>query len=203
MPNTIEKARTTSRVFDITSLVSASSTPASSNPRTYKEDKAELSLLEATYQKGDNVGQKSGNVYINGKPRYGHNTVYKEKLEPLLLTERLRWNDSIKKYHAKIYSYEQAEMVLEASKQVSRDDERDLADVSFDWSIFKVPHIHIFPLEVESKEDGNVMHTAIAGDTYPWKDKLKEAGFTTCDSLNGIAGARGWLRARPLRLRIW
>ena len=107
---------------------------------------------------------------MNGKPRYGHNKVYKEKLEALLLTERLRWNDDIKKYPAKLYSYKQAEMVLQASKMVSRDDERDLADVSFDRSIFKVPHIHIcLLLELETKEAGNVeyvVHTAIAGDSH-------------------------------------
>ena len=150
-------------------------------------------MFEATYQKGDKANQKSGNIYLNGKPRYGHNKVYKDKLEPLLLTERLRWNDDIKKYHAKLYSYEQAEMVLEASKEVSGDDESDLADVSIDRSMFKVPQMHIFPLELDTKEDGAVLHTAIAGDTFPWKDKLKEAGFTACDALNGVQGARGWL----------
>ena len=72
-------------------------------------------MFEATYQKGDKAREKSGNVYMNGKPRYGHNNVYKEKVEALLLTERLKWNADIKKYHAKLYAYEQAEMVLQAS----------------------------------------------------------------------------------------
>jgi len=192
VPNTIEKARKTS-VFDISSLVSPSSTSSSFKHRMSKEDKAEFSIFEATYQKGEKAGEKSGNVYMNGKPRYGHNKVYKEKVEALLLTERLRWNDDIKKYHAKLYSYEQAVMVLQASKKVADDDEADLADVSIDQSIFKVPCINIFPLELKTKEDGTVVHTAMAGDTFPWKDKLKEAGFTACDALNGIAGARGWL----------
>lgn len=189
---TIEKARATD-VFDISSLISPSSNSSTWTPRTTKEAKAEFSLFEATYQKGDKAGEKSGNIYMNGKPRFGHNKTYKAKLDPLLLTERLKWNDDIKKYHAKLYAYEQAVMVLEASKMVSGDDERDLADVSIDRSMFKVPQIHIFPLELDTKEDGKVMHTAIAGDTYPWKDKLKEAGFTSCYALNGVEGAKGWL----------
>ena len=124
-------------------------------------------MFEATYQRGDKASQKSGNIYMNGKPRFGHNQVYKEKVGALLLTERLKWNDDIKMYHAKLYSYEQAAMVLEASKMVSGDDERDLANVSFDRSMFRVPQMHIFPLELDTKEDGKVLHTAIAGDTYP------------------------------------
>lgn len=197
MPKTIEKARAT-KVFDISSLVSTSSPTSSTfKQRMYKEDKAEFSLFEATYQKGDKASQKSGNIYMNGKPRFGHNQVYKEKVGALLLTERLKWNDDIKMYHAKLYSYEQAAMVLQASKMVSADDERDLANVSFDRSMFRVPQMHIFPLELDTTEDGKVLHTAIAGDTYPWKDTLKEAGFTACKALNGVEGARGWLRKDP------
>ena len=54
-----------------------------------------------------------------------------------LLAETLRWNDAFKLYSSKVYTAEQAEMVLDAVRMVSKKDEGDLASVMVDKSIFE------------------------------------------------------------------
>ena len=154
--------------------------------------------MEATYQKGEKAGLKTGAIYYNGKPRFGSNKVYKEKVEPKLLTERLRWNDDKKFYSAKIFSYEQAVMILDAMRTVSAKDEEDLADVTIDETIFgDTPQIQIFPLMMGTAEHGDALHTAITGVTFPFKDELKKAGFSFAKNVNDVEGANGWLRLEP------
>ena len=83
-------------------------------------------------------------------------------------------------YSAKVYTAEQAQMVLDAMRMVSEKDERDLASVIVDETIFddahRAPRSRSSPLEVEG--DGEItVNLAIAGTTYPFHKILKQAGF--------------------------
>ena len=121
------------RLLDLKSLVTSSpssaapSSTSSSTPR--KGDKAVFTLMKAKYMKGERAGTYSGAIYFQGKPTYGNNQTFKDKVHPKLISEMLRWTDDVKLYSAKIYTYKQAVMVLDAMRQVSEKDEKDLADV--------------------------------------------------------------------------
>ena len=116
----------------------------------------------------------TGAIYFRGKPTYGNNEKFKDKLFPVFLKERLRWNDELKLYTAKVYTPEQAIMVLDNMREVSEECEKSLADISVDESIFddaKEATITMFPLEVEG-----TMMLALAGTAYPWGDMLMQEG---------------------------
>ena len=59
-----------------------------------------FSIVRAKYQKGDLKDTLTGAVYFRGKPRYGGNDTFKEKVNAKLLVENLRWNDELKLYTA-------------------------------------------------------------------------------------------------------
>lgn len=151
--------------------------------RSDKSGKSKFSLVEAKYQKGDKKGELTGAVYYRGKPRYGKNDIFKQKLQKKLLKERLRWNDELKVYTAKIYNAIQAKLLLEQQKMVSAEDEADLEDTVVDESVFenaKPCELAMFPIEV----DGTMMG-AVSGPTYPWGDELTEKGFAFKHIVNG------------------
>ena len=154
-----------------------------------------FTLVKAKFQKGEKKDEYSGAIYFRGKPRYGNNEIFKAKVNDKLLAEMLRWNDEFKLYSAKVYTAEQAQMVLDAMRMVSEKDERDLASVTVDETIFDDAHraeVKIFPLEVEG--DGEInLNLAIAGTTYPFNKILKQAGFTFHNMVNGQP-LKLWLR---------
>ena len=192
---TIQKAKTGKKVIDLSSLISPTSSASSSSKSGYKEAHAVFTLVKAKFQKGEKKDEYSGAIYFRGKPRYGNNEIFKAKVGDKLLAETLRWNDEFKLYSAKVYTAEQAQMVLDAMRMVSEKDERDLASVTVDETIFDDAHraeIKIFPLEVEG--DGNInLNLAIAGTTYPFNKILKQAGFTFHNVVNGEP-LKLWLR---------
>ena len=120
------------KLIDLSKLVSPSTSASSSKDKTYKVQKAVFSLVRATYQKGDKKDQYSGAIYYRGKPRWGMNDKYKAKLFPNMLAESLRWNDELKLYSGKVWTAEQAQLILDAMRQVSAEDEKDLEDVTVD-----------------------------------------------------------------------
>ena len=179
---TIKKAKTGKKVIDLSSLISPTSSASSSSKSGYKEAHAVFTLVKAKFQKGEKKDEYTGAIYFRGKPRYGNNEIFKAKVGDKLLAEMLRWNDEFKLYSAKVYTAEQAQMVLDAMRIVSEKDKQDLASVTVDETIFDNAHqseIKIFPLEVEGP------NLAIAGTTYPFNKILKQAGFTFHNVVNG------------------
>ena len=142
-----------------------------------------FTLIKARYQKGDKKDEFTGAIYFRGQPTYGNNENFKDKLFPVFLKERLRWNDELKLYTAKVYTPEQAIMVLDNMREVSEECEKSLAHISVDESIFddaKEASITMFPLEVDGK-----MTLAVGGTTFPWGDKLKKEKFSFEHIVNG------------------
>ena len=188
---TIQKAKTGKKMIDLSSLMSptssASSSSGSSSKSGYKEAHAVFTLVKAKFQKGEKKDEYTGAIYFRGKPRYGNNEIFKAKVNDKLLAETLRWNDEFKLYSAKVYTAEQAQMVLDAMRIVSEKDKQDLASVTVDETIFDDAHraeIKIFPIEVEGDGDIN-LNLAMAGTTYPFNKILKQAGFTFHNVVNG------------------
>jgi len=143
----------------------------------------------AQYQKGELIGVDTGNIYAGVKPRFGNNEKFKAALLKLLLKERLRWNDELKIYRAKVYNTKQAKLVLKAMKSVSPEDAADLEGTVVDESVFEDANscdMALMPLEV----DGQMMG-AVGGCTYPWGDELKERGFKFHHAIDG-AVANVW-----------
>ena len=186
-----KKPKPGNKLLDLKTLVSPTGAGSTSSTSSKKISKAVFSLVKALYQKGDKKGQLSGAIYFRGKPRYRMNEIFKDKVNGVLLEERVRWNDELKTYTARVSTYEQACMVLEAMRMVSEADEKDLKEVEVDESIFEgasPTEIKMFPLEVEGE-----MKEAIAGTTYPFKTILKAAGFAFHNMVND-APMRLWLR---------
>ena len=186
-----KKPKPGKKLLDLKSLVSSSGAGASYTPNANKISTAMFKLVKAIYQKGDKKGQLSGAIYFRGKPRFHMNEIFKDKVGGVLLEEQLRWNAELKLYTARVFTYEQAGMVLEAMRMVSEADEKDLKEVEIDEAIFEDANpteIKMFPLEVEGE-----MKEAIAGTTYPFKSILKAAGFTFHNVVND-APMKLWLR---------
>jgi hypothetical protein len=107
----------------------------------------------------------------------------------LFLKEKLRWNDQLKRYRAKVYNAKQAKLILDAMKTVSPEDAADLATTVVDETVFNNANscdMALMPLEL----DGEMMG-AVAGCTYPWADELSERGFKFNHLING-AVANTW-----------
>ena len=185
---------TSKKLSDLSKLVSPSTSASLSKDKTYKVQKAVFSLVRATYQKGDKKDQYSGAIYYRGKPRWGMNDKYKAKLIPNMLAESLRWNDELKLYSGKVWTAKQAQLILDAMREVSAEDENDLTDVTVDETIFddaKEAAIKIFPITVAGE-----LNLAIGGTTYPFKDILKKHGFGFHNIVNDQP-LNLWLRVEP------
>ena len=179
------------RLLDFKSLVTSSPSSAAPSSTPRKGDKAVFTLMKAKYMKGERAGTYSGSIYFQGKPTYGNNQTFKDKVHPKLISETLRWTDDVKLYSAKIYTYEQAVMVLDAMRQVSEQDEKDLADVKVDATIFEDANeakITILPIEVDGE-----LNLAVGGTTYPFAKKIKDEGFQFHKDVNGHT-VKLWLR---------
>ena len=151
--------------------------------RSGKTSPASFSLVKAKYMKGDKADQFTGRIYFHGKPRFGHNDLFKKKVQPKLLKHPLRWNEEMKVYRAEVHQAKQAEKVLEAMKTVSAEDEADLEDAVVDSTIFDDANsadISLFEMEVDGK-----MMACIAGCTFPWGDELTERGFKYYNDIDG------------------
>ena len=159
-----------------------------------KKSSAVFTLIKAKYQKGDKKDEFSGWIYARLKPRYGNNDKCKAKVGDKLLAETLRWNDEFKLYSAKIYTAAQAQLVLDAMREVSAEDAKDLANVTVDESIFDDANsaaITMFPIILEGE-----LTLAIGGTTYPFKDILKKEGFEFKHLVNDQP-LNLWLRVEP------
>jgi hypothetical protein len=179
------------KLLDLKTLRSPSS---SASKKSYKASTAVYTLIKAKYQKGDKQHEFTGAIYFRGKPCYGNNEKFKQKVGAVLLKEYLRFNDELKLYTAKVYTIEQAEMVLDAAKQVSPEDEKCLAGVTVDPTIFDgatEASVKMFPLEVDGE-----LNYAIGGSTYPWGKVLEKAGFGFKHIVNGEP-LNLWLRVEP------
>ena len=138
--------------------------------------RASFSLRKCVFQQGDQQGQESGNVMADVICTYGKNEDLKTKANEKTLANKLRFNEEKKKYGVHVYNAKHAGKLLEACKMVSEQDERDLADVEIDETIFENAKscdiALIKSVVVENKE-----MVAFGGATFAWKDKIKELGF--------------------------
>ena len=100
-----------------------------------------------------------------------------------LLANSCRWNDELKVYTAPVHTYEEAIMVREAMKMVSEKDEEDLMEAAPTdediGEIFNFPEAKDTTISIinEFDVDGDAK-VAIAGTTFPFKEMIKEYGFT-------------------------
>lgn len=162
---------------------------------SFKKSTATWSLVRAKYQKGDKTGEYSGAIYYRGKPRYGQNEAYKQLAAKHLLTERLRWNDELKLYTARVYAAGQARSLLTAFKELEggeADLPEDIEESVFDEAT--PAEVLIFPITVHegpTSKDQDML--AVSGTTFPFKDELKTRGFSFHTTVNDEDGVNLWL----------
>jgi hypothetical protein len=171
---------------------------SSSSSKSSKNPSAMFDIVKAKYMKGEHTGQETGNVYFNGKPAYGENDEFKNKVMPLLLCEPMRWSHERKFYTAKIYNAIQAKKMYNAMMTLSTTS--GLPDEAEADTIIDAAFEGITPAEIEMSEvmvDGVEMF-GIRGSTFPFKDKLKEIGFAYNKEVNGDDTAKMWLAKLPL-----
>ena len=153
-----------------------------------KTSKASYALVACEFQKGDKKKQRSGNINLHTKPRYGQNEAFKTALHKHTLSEKLRWNDELKVYTVKVYTTKQARMLLKAARELEGGEE-DLPD-DIDAEIFdgaKSAAVDIVPMTIEEEEV-----FAVGGTTFPFKETLKELGFTYFND----DGMSWWIKAK-------
>jgi hypothetical protein len=153
-----------------------------------KVSKATYALVAAEFQKGDKAKQRSGNIYVHAKPRYGQNEAFKTALGKHTLSEKLRWNDEAKVYTVKIYTPKQARMLLSAARSLEGAEEdlpEDIEAEIFDGA--KTAAVDVVPMTIE---DEDVL--AVGGTTFPFKETLKELGFTYFND----DGMSWWIKAK-------
>lgn len=161
--------------------------------RSNKDSPAVFILVRAKYMKGDKQGEYTGSVYFRGKPRYSAagNTKFKEALAKHLLTESLRWNDELKLFTARVYTVKQARLLLKEMRGLvdgDKDMPEDIDTAVFDEVDASKYTINVVPIEVDG-----VPHLALSGATFPFKDELKEKGFTFNTEVNGTEGLAMWV----------
>ena len=198
---TVASKKTEKKLFDLSTLIKKSTGVTSSGgsrSSPMKPSKATFALTAAVFQKGDRKGELTGSVYVRAKPRYGKNEEFKAVCEKHLLNEKLRWNDELKVYTAKVYTPKQGQLVLDAIRTIDDKHEEDLADETIDESVFEeanAAHIVSFPITVN---EGVTSHDeecfALGGNTYPFKEELKERGFIFKNTVNGNEGVQLWLK---------
>ena len=185
-PAQIKKAirKSTDSLFKIQRPTTGSSDSAARR-RVNKKAKAVCEFVRAKYTKGDFTNEYTGAVLFRGKPSYskGNNERFKEKVDAVLLEENVRFNMELKCFTAKVQTVEVAIAVREAMKAVSEADEATLTengptdkdiDEVFNFDEVKTFDLHI--IESLLHEGTEVM--GIAGDTFPFKTRLKDAGFS-------------------------
>jgi hypothetical protein len=184
------------KYFSFASAARASSDGSSSwkagRRRSNKKSKGTFALVAAEYQKGDKAKQRTGNIYMRGKPRYGHNEAYKNALGKHTLAEAIRWNNEHVAYTVKVYTAKQARKLLKAARELDGGEE-DLPE-DIDETVFEGANaaaIDVVPLKVDDDD-----MIGVTGTTYPWKDELKERGFKYTQEVNGEEGLAMWLAAK-------
>ena len=189
------------KLFDLSSLIKKSSTVTSSGgsrSSPMKPSKATFALVAAVFQKGDKKGELTGSIYMRAKPRYGKNEEFKTTCEKDLLNEKLRWNDELKVYTAKVHTPAQAQLILDAMRTIDEKHEEDLADETIDESVFEEANdvqIVAFPMTVhEGATSQDEECLAFGGSTYPFKEELKARGFVFKSTVNGNEGVQLWLK---------
>ena len=106
------------------------------------------------------------------------------------LTEVLRFNTELKLYTCKVWTAKQARMLLKAMKEL--DGCAQYVPEDIDESIFE--HADATEISIINNIDveGTTM-VGLHGTTYPFKEILKEKGFTFLNELNGFDGVSMWI----------
>ena len=147
-------------------------------------------LIAAKYQKGDKAGQFTGAIYFRGVPLYVQNETFKTMLHKHTLTEVLRLNTELKLYTCKVWTAKQARMLLKAMKEL--DGCAQYVPEDIDESIFE--HANATEISIINNIDVEVTTmVGLHGTTFPFKEILKEKGFTFLNELNGFDGVSMWI----------
>ena len=86
----------------------SSASPIAGRRRQFTRSPATLTFNRAKYQKGDKADTFSGWIYFRGKPGWGNNETFKQKVGDKLLVGPARWNDDLKVYTARVHTVEEA-----------------------------------------------------------------------------------------------
>ena len=85
-------------------------------------------------------------------------------------------------------------MFLTAFKESSPEHEADLAQVTIDPEIFKFPEFKGCAINaIRALESDGMKFFAFGGQTYPWKDELKDMGFAFNSDIGDAYGVQMWL----------
>ena len=147
--------------------------------------------IEVAFQQGDGGAGKSyvakraiAEVHAAG----GVALVAAATAKAATLNERLRWNDELKVYTARIYSATQARLLLKVAKTLAGGEEDLPADI--DETVFEEAsstHLTVFPITVhEGPTSQNQEMLAVSGSTFPFKNDLKERGFAFSNTVNDM-----------------
>tara|TARA_B110000093_G_C12953577_1_gene403847 strand:+ start:1753 stop:2475 length:723 start_codon:yes stop_codon:yes gene_type:complete len=149
-----------------------------------------------TYQKGDNLGDKTGNMQIQVRGS-GANAELHAGLSSLLLDQTLRFDDLPKLFKARVYSKAQAAKILNAMQGMYPGPNEDLPTSIDDceWNEDTAPQVGIVPtLDTKTSPPTDiVLLDSTKGSLYPIKEKVKPFGFTYVRDFNGIPGADYWV----------
>ena len=97
-------------------------------------------------------------------------------------------------YRARIYTYKQAMKFLNALKEVDADHEKDLVDTTIDENLFDFPeykgcNIHFVKVVNHDSDD----YYAFGGQTYAFKEDLKDYGFKFYSDVGENFGIQLWM----------
>lgn len=149
-----------------------------------------------TFQKGDNIGEKTGNMQVHVRGS-GPNADLHAGLLCLLLDQTLRFDDALKLFKARIHTKAQAAKVLVAMRDMYPGPNEDLPPSidECEWNEETVVEVAIVPtLDTTTTPPTDiVLLDCTKGSLYPIKEKVKPFGFTYSRDFNGIPGADYWV----------
>ena len=148
------------------------------------------------YQKGDNLGEKTGNMQVHVRGT-GPNADLHAGLLCLLLDQTLRFDDALKLFKARIHTKSQAGKVLAAMRDMYPGPHEELpASIEeCEWNEETTMEVAIVPtLDTTTTPPTDiVLLDCTKGSLYPIKEKVKPFGFTYARDFNGIPGADYWV----------
>ena len=97
-------------------------------------------------------------------------------------------------YRARVYTYKQAVKFLDALKEVDEGHEKDLKDVTVDEAVFDFPEYKSCYINfVKVVHHDSDVYYAIGGQTYAFKEDLKDIGFKFYADVGERLGIQLWM----------
>ena len=97
-------------------------------------------------------------------------------------------------YRARIYTYKQAMKFLNALKEVDAAHEKDLTDTTIDKALFDFPEYKGCDINfIKVVHHDNDVYYAFGGQTYAFKEDLKDYGFKFYADVGDQLGIQLWM----------